>query len=242
LGFHRADTKELNWIFNNQHIEACGEAISKLDHYLKFAEYLRITPKPLEWQIALTPQDKLAVRQHLAEIHGDFAVLFVGSRWQSKDWFPEQAAACANELNSRYRWPVVLLGAGQQTEVAGQITNTATGTVVNLVGRTSLREAAGIISNALICVGPDTGLMHVAAAMGTPVISLWGATDAQRTGPYGFDDLVIRGQADCAPCYRKNCSIGKICMRSIGNEMIMNKVETALSRRFASQSVSAKVG
>jgi ADP-heptose:LPS heptosyltransferase len=73
--------------------------------------------------------------------------------------------------------------------------------------------------------------MHIAAALGTPVVSLWGATDPVRTGPYGFGDLVIRGKADCSPCYRKNCSIGRVCMQSIGIEAILAMIDKALARR-----------
>lgn len=231
LGFHPSDGKEGNGFFNNHHIEAGGDALAKIDHYLKFAEWLGIAPRPVEWQIELTPQDKLNVRRHLGAVAGDFAALFVGSRWQSKDWFADQIASCANELARRHGLAVLLLGAGAEAAVAQRVVGAVDRPVVNLVGQTSLREAVGIIARARVCVGPDTGLMHVAAALGTPVISLWGATDPSRTGPYGFADLVIKGKADCAPCYRKNCAIGKICMRSIGIDAVMAKVETALHRR-----------
>lgn len=72
--------------------------------------------------------------------------------------------------------------------------------------------------------------MHLSAAVGTPVISLWGATNPVRTGPYGYDDLVIRGEADCSPCYRARCPIGRVCMRSIDTEVVLAMVDKALSR------------
>jgi heptosyltransferase-2 len=86
----------------------------------------------------------------------------------------------------------------------------------------------GIIQRAKIAVGPDTGLMHIAAAVGTPVISLWGATDPERTGPFGFADLAIRGEAPCVPCHKKDCPIGRICMQSITSSTIAAKVAVAL--------------
>jgi ADP-heptose:LPS heptosyltransferase len=81
-------------------------------------------------------------------------------------------------------------------------------------------------------VGPDTGLMHIASAVGTPVVSLWGATSPRRTGPYGFGDLAIQGRAPCSPCYRKRCPIGRVCMQSIDVEEIMAKIEMGLSGRW----------
>jgi ADP-heptose:LPS heptosyltransferase len=72
--------------------------------------------------------------------------------------------------------------------------------------------------------------MHIAAAVGTPVVSLWGATSSLRTGPYGFSDLAVQGKAPCAPCYLKRCPIGRLCMQSIRVEQVMEKAERALSR------------
>ena len=100
---------------------------------------------------------------------------------------------------------------------------------------TSLREAVGIIERAKVAIGPDTGLMHIAAALGTPVVSLWGATDPGRTGPHGFSHLVIQGQASCVPCLRRYCPIGRICMQSISKDQIAAKIDLALSRGQADE-------
>ena len=235
LGFHRSDSKELNWLFNNLHIGPFGESISKLEHYLEFADYLGIDRSPVEWRISLTEDETAAVTEHLSHVNASFAVLFVGTRWESKQWFPIQMAECAELLRSRYQLDVVLLGSEEDQELARQASAQADGRVVNLVGRTSLREAVGIIERAKVAVGPDTGLMHIAAALGTPVVSLWGATDPGRTGPHGFSHLVIQGQASCVPCLRRHCPIGRICMQSISKDQIAAKIDLALSRGRADE-------
>ena len=122
-----------------------------------------------------------------------------------------------------------MLGSEADAPLAEEVERACGHEISNLVGRTSLKEAVGIIARAKVAVGPDTGLMHIAAAVGTPVISLWGATSPSRTGPYGFEELVIQGEADCSPCYRKWCPIGRVCMQSINVETIMAKIEIALS-------------
>ena len=132
----------------------------------------------------------------------------------------------------RYGLSIVLLGSEPDATLAGEVEVACGQGVTNLVGRTSLKEAVGIIARAKVAVGPDTGLMHIAAAVGTPVISLWGATSPSRTGPYGFEDLVIQGKADCSPCYRRHCPIGRVCMQSIEVETIMAKIEIGLSRKW----------
>jgi heptosyltransferase I len=228
IGFHRSDSKEFNWLFNNRHIERFGESASKLNHYLKFADYLGIARAPVAWQFALTADEKIAVAEHLRQVRRRFAVLFVGTRWQSKQWFPAQIAECAELLQAEHQLDVVLLGTKEDRPIAREAMARAHGPMIDLVGFTSLREALGVIERAVVAVGPDTGLMHVAAAVGTPVISLWGATNPQRTGPYGFTELAIQGRAPCVPCGRRHCSIGRICMQSITNEQLAAKIDQAL--------------
>ena len=228
IGFHRRDSKEFNWIFNNLHIPMYGEKIPKLEHYLKFADYLGIERTPLEWHFNLSSEEQVSVDDHLVGIGRAFAVLFVGTRWQSKQWFPMQMSRCAEQLNRDHNLDVVLLGGKDDRNLAREAQKLSNQSLTNLVGQTTLREAIGIIQRAKVAIGPDTGLMHIAAALGTPVVSLWGATDPQRTGPYGFQHLVIQGEAPCAPCHRRRCSIGRVCLQSITAEQIGAKIRMAL--------------
>lgn len=233
VGFHRADSKELNWIFNNRHIDRYGDDLPKLQHYLKFAEFFGISPGPVEWRFSLSGDESKAVDRHLAATSPRFAALFVGTRWQSKQWFPAQMARCAELLRSDFQIDSVLLGGAMDRELALSAVRESQTALVDLVDRTSLREAIGILQRATVAVGPDTGLMHLAAAVGTPVISLWGATNPTRTGPYGFGDLTIQGVAPCVPCYQRHCGIGRICLQSITTEQIAHKVALALDRSQA---------
>jgi lipopolysaccharide heptosyltransferase II len=231
LGFHRRDSKELNWIFNNLHIPAFGEGISKLEHYLKFMDFLKVERGPLEWRFNLTDEERAAAARHVSAIGRPYAVLFVGTRWQSKQWFPRQISQCADRLASDYGLGTVLLGATADGPLAQEVEAVATQRLINLAGRTTLREAIAIIQGARIAVGPDTGLMHIAAAVRTPVISLWGATSPERTGPYRYEELVLQGRAPCAPCHRRTCSIGKICLQSIGWDQMDAKIRTVLAEQ-----------
>lgn len=233
LGFHRRDSKEFNWLFNNLHIDECGERLSKLEHYLKFADFLGVERRAIEWEFSLTAAERSAVAAHLKRVKRSFAVLFAGARWESKRWFSEQIAQCGELLGARFGLDAVLLGAKEDEALARQAIACADGSLVNLVGQTTLREAIGIIQRAKVAIGPDTGLMHIAAAVGTPVVSLWGATDPKRTGPYGFDHLAVQGEASCVPCGLRRCPIGRICMRSISQEQIAAKVERALTEKRA---------
>jgi heptosyltransferase I len=230
VGFNRLDCKEFNWLFNNHFIPATGDGISKLDHYLKFAVVLGLKPHPVEWKFKLTAEEETAVEKHLENVGRSYGALFIGSRWESKRWFPAQAAECARLLRERHKLDVVLLGDKQDLALAREAKDNAGVSMTDLVGRTSLREAIGVIARATVAVGPDTGLMHIAAAVGTPVVSLWGATSPIRTGPYGFEHLVVQGAAPCSPCYLKRCPIGRVCMQSIETEEVAARIRSALSQ------------
>lgn len=233
VGFHRRDAKEFNWLFNTHTIPSTGDGVSKLYHYLKFAEFLGIDPYPIEWRFCLRPEEEDRIRERLQEIGGPFAAFFVGSRWESKHWFPLQTAECAAEIQRRFGLEAVLLGEKGEARFAEEVESYPSLRVKNWVGKTSLREVIGILSKARVAVGPDTGLMHLSAAVGTPVVSLWGATSPLRTGPYGFDDLAIQGKAACSPCYLRRCPIGRLCMQSIDVEEVVGKVARALKAHEA---------
>jgi lipopolysaccharide heptosyltransferase II len=231
IGFHRDDAKEFNWIFNNHYIPKTGYHVSKLSHYLKFAEFLGIEPYPVEWGLRLLPHEEASVETMLQGVDGDFVVFFVGSRWESKRWFPGPTAKAAGEIRRRYGLDVVLIGGKEDAGFAREVENDQSLRAINCVGQTSLREAIGILARAKVAVGPDTGLMHLCAAVETPVVSLWGATSPVRTGPAGYHDLVIQGKAECSPCYLKRCPIGQICMQSIDIKEVADKVGKALSQK-----------
>ena len=229
VGFHPRDAKELNWLFNNRHIPPAADGESKLSHYLKFAELLGIEPYPVEWNFSLQPEEEGRVEQMVGGIGAPFAVFCVGARWESKRWRADETAKAAAEIQRLYGLQIVLLGGEGDVPFAREVQRSAAARFIDWTGRTTLREAIGVLSRAEVAVGPDSGLMHLSAAVGTPVVSLWGPTDPARTGPFRYERLVVQGRAACAPCYLRRCPIGSVCMRSITSESVAAKVGDALS-------------
>jgi ADP-heptose:LPS heptosyltransferase len=102
---------------------------------------------------------------------------------------------------------------------------------LNLVGRTCLRDLIGIFAECAVAFGPDSGPMHIAAAVGCPVVSLWGATAPQRSAPWGYAELAIHGEIPCHPCYLRDCPIGRECMRRITPADVIAMVRRGIAMR-----------
>ncbi|MFO7877595.1 MAG: glycosyltransferase family 9 protein, partial [Desulfovermiculus sp.] len=97
--------------------------------------------------------------------------------------------------------------------------------LLNLVGQTSVVELAALLQGAQGAVGPDCGAGHIASAVHTPYVSLFGPTSHERTAPFQSEHLVVRADVACAPCYKKRCP-GKNneCMRAISVSQVMAKI------------------
>jgi len=95
---------------------------------------------------------------------------------------------------------------------------------MNLAGVTSLRELVCIIKDCALLVTNDSGPMHIAAALGTPLVALFGSTDDRATGPHGQSEAVINKRVNCSPCFKRECPIDFRCMTGISVEEVVEKV------------------
>jgi ADP-heptose:LPS heptosyltransferase len=228
IGFHRHNSREGNFLFQSEHVPPMEHFSSKLEQFLAFATYLGAPDAPVEFGLALQPDEAARVEALLANVPRPFAAFFVGSTAESRLWFPERTAVIIDALAERGVGAVLVGGRGEERFAAPIVLN-ARAPVTDLVGRTSLRDLIGIFTAARLAVGPDCGPMHIAAAVGLPVVSLWGATSAARSAPYGSADLAISGYAPCSPCYLKQCPIGRLCMIPITPAMVLERIDGILS-------------
>jgi lipopolysaccharide heptosyltransferase II len=228
LGFHHRNTKEGNWLFNTHTIDAIPDFSLKLGQYLKFADALGLPGDGVSFDLRLRPEEEQHIETLLAETQRPFAVFFLGSRWPSRFWFPQATAEVAQALQQEYGMAVVLVGGQSEVAFAQEVWVAARGELTNLSGKTTLRDLVGIFSRARLAMGPDSGPMHIAAATGIPVISLWGATSPVRSVPWGSETFVLQGPAACSPCYTRHCPIGRACMQRITPGHVMQKVRAIL--------------
>ena len=229
IGFHRKNAKELNWLFNNESIPYCDENLPKLGHYLKFTEHLGLPePNRLDFGLETLDVNKL-VPPAVAAIQNSFIAVVMGSSWESKDWNFEGYGNLVQHIIKNQNRHVVLLGGSDQWTVAEKLIEKANSpNVINLTGN-PLIEMTAVLKAAAAAVGPDSGPGHLAAAVGTPYVTLFGPTPANRHVPYGCEHLIVQSDLDCAPCYQKQCPEGdNRCMENIKVDDVAQKISVAL--------------
>jgi len=223
LGFHRRNSREGNWLFNTHAVPPMAHFSSKLRQFLAFADWLGIEETPVTFGLRLSAVEAQQVDRLLADVRPPFVVAFVGSSCESRLWFPDRTATVADALAAQ-GVSTVLVGGSGDVAFADAVAHAAQAPLTNLAGRTTLRDLIGIFQRARAAFGPDSGPMHIAAAVGAPVVSLWGATSAARSAPWGSETGVINGEAPCSPCYLKRCAIGRICMEHISVEAVLETI------------------
>ncbi len=239
VGFHRRNTKELNWIFNNEHIGYHPEELPKLQHYFKFSEYLGL-PDTVEVDFGFSEFDaKQHVPHSLSGLQQPLVAVLLGSRWDSKDWFVEGYIQLVQRILAIGDHRVALVGDRSQAANAQRICERiSTGAPINLVGKTSLVELTAVLQHAAAAIGPDSGPGHLAATVGTPYVTLFGPTSPKRTAPYGCEHLVVQAELECRPCYKKQCPVHtKQCMRDIRTDAVMEKLSEALESGINLESI-----
>ncbi len=233
-GFAASNTKESNHLFTTHRIEPQPPMRLKLTQYQTFGDALRIAWAPIEFGLELAPDEAERATALIAGARRPLLGVILGSSWPSRVYFPEATASVIRVLahpdkNTQALFPM-LLGGPDEIELAAQVVHELDGVdALNLAGRTSLRDLFAIFRECAVAFGPDSGPMHIAAAVGCPVVSIWGSTAPERSAPWGFPDLTIRGEIPCHPCYLRDCPIGRECMRRIEPELVAATIRHALA-------------
>ncbi|OPY89245.1 MAG: ADP-heptose--LPS heptosyltransferase 2 [Syntrophus sp. PtaU1.Bin208] len=146
----------------------------------------------------------------------------------AKMWFAERFGAVANRLVSELNARILLFGSSGDRKAIEDVQGSSRDPLLDLAGKTSLREAILLISRCSLFVSNDSGLMHVAGALGVPTVAIFGSTNPVTTSPSGRRTIVVRGKADCSPCLKKVCPTDFQCMKSIGVEDVYRAARTMM--------------
>jgi heptosyltransferase-1 len=233
VGYNR--TRELSYLALTERVAPFHPEAHAVLRSLNLARYLGAPldapPAPSRFRLGLGSDVDVS---HLIP-RGDnrpLAVLHPGARWASKLWPPASWARLARWLAGECGLQVAVTGSPGDRELAARVLAELAdppSPALNLAGRTSLAELAAVLRTARLAVTTDTGAMHLAAALGTPVAALFGPTAPWRTGPFGEGHEILRLGLDCSPCFRRRCPEPR-CLHELPVETVAAACGKILSR------------
>lgn len=223
--------QELSGLFLNEKIP---EDMNKhaVDRYLDFPRHLGAAVEAPEFILPADPEAEARGLALLAANNlsgGKYIAVNPVALWETKLWDDMKFAQLADLIFQRLKVPVIFTGLEKQS--LENILSKMTTKGIHLGGQTTLLELACIYRNALTVITTDSGPMHLAAAVGTPVIALFGPTDPARTGPYGKGHTIIRADLSCSPCLLKECPTRE-CMIEITPEMVFAATERTIQSKL----------
>jgi heptosyltransferase II len=146
----------------------------------------------------------------------------------AKCWPPERFAAALNDFLSHHDADVVLFGTAAEATVSVAIASELHCPPIDLTGKTTIAELPALLSHCHLFLGNDSGAMHVAAAVGLPVVAIFGPTDPDGTSPVTPRLSIVQQKPYCSPCFLRRCPTDHRCMKAVTPAM----VETAMRLRF----------
>ncbi len=184
IGFDRTRAREGQWLFCNRRIPFHDTHL--VDSFLSFAETLTGMPSTATWNLPLGENDLHWAREKLLTLPKPWVAIHPHASKAERNWLPERYAEVITQAVSRWKCGIVLTGGNSPAEQAlcERFAQHAPGYTLNLCGKTTPKQLAALLSQVDVLIAPDTGAVHIARAMGTPVIGLYAVASPKLTGPY----------------------------------------------------------
>ncbi len=214
--------------------------VHQINYYLNLLEQLGINAKYSDPYIYLTLNEKLQARKFLQDMKRPIFGINPGATYGSaKRWLPERFAEIANWFISDTGGSTIIFGSKSEIDIADEIFRKVIpefrvpNSLISLTGKTSLRELISLISECDVFVTNDSGSLHIAYAVGTPLIAIFGSTDPKLTGPppqlNGNSNVVITPDIPCSPCFERTCKNNDMrCMYAIISDDVYFEIKKIL--------------
>ena len=150
------------------------------------------------------------------------------SRWSYKEWGIDKWRQLAFFIRQTYNMPVIITGSAAEQKRADELAAESRSAIHNLAGKTTLREMAALLQMSRLHIGVDSAAPHIAAAVGTPTVTIYGPSDWREWAPIGDKNTVVLPDMDCSPCHKKGCDGNgrSICL----DELSVDKVQDAVGK------------
>jgi len=206
----------------------------RIDRDLEVLKPINIQAGSKDPQLWLTPEEEDSADQLLDQLgvqrSQSIVMLQPGARYWFKAWPPERFAELADRLMSQYGCQVLIGGSDQDIDLAQQIRQMAKCRPIIMAGRTTIKQFAAIAKKSALFIGSDSGAMHVAAAIGTPIVALFGPSNPAEWGPKGAHAEVLYKGVDCRACFHPTCERGELnCMKQITVEEVVGVVRRVVA-------------
>lgn len=223
IGFEHA--REGSRFFYNKKVSVSKD-IHAVDRYLEVARAIGATTATKEFPLYIDESARDNIKKLLGDV-GEYVVLVPSARWETKRWPAEYFGL----LVSKVSHPCIVTGSDADIKTAQEVMRVSKGKAIDLCDKTNMKELITLIAGSRAMVSNDSGPMHVGAALGIPLIALFGPTDPERTGPYGWKEnmnfRVLRAGLSCSPCFKKKCK-DPLCMSKISVEMVLEELKEYL--------------
>ncbi len=228
VGFDRRDAREgLAAIFYS---ERCGvsEAVHVVDKNLGLLGSLGIVSAARQFPLDVPPSLVAEAVLERGAQTGPYVLVNPGAAWPNKRWPPARFAGLAAWLHERHGLRSVVIWGPGERELASSIAEASAG-AATLAPPTNVGDLLAIARGARLVVSGDTGPLHIAAAVGAPIVGLFGPTDPARNGPWDSADVTLSRFGDCVCHYERRCRRRHACIEDISLE----DVQEAIDRRLA---------
>jgi len=232
VGFSTA--RELSHKFYNVKVDPPSIDVHAVDRYLFVADRLHLEAAPPRFDLGVDEQARRNVLERLGACKDDgrpLVAVAASTQWPTKEWPAKRFADVADGLISSFNARIVLVGTPPERPHADTVRYHMRGDAVNAAGDTTLPELVALIDEADLFLTNDSGPMHIADALGTPLVAVFGPTDPVRTGPYRQRrNVVLPRDCECAPCLRRYCT-DRHCMHGIPADAVLRMAEKLLNGR-----------
>ena len=208
-------------------IDYCLDILRKLNLKTKESKpYIAVKKESLEWI------DEFLKTQNISG-HDKIAGLHPGASCPSKRWLKERFVILANRLVEDYGFKILIIAQGpENVAIADELAKNIRYPVINLAGELTLSRLAAALKRCAILISNDSGPVHIASAVGTPVISIFGRNQAGlsplRWGPVGRQDKYLHKEVGCSVCLAHKCEISFDCLKAITVEDVLKSVDDVL--------------
>ena len=221
IGFNRGRCKDGSWLFPLERLSSADPGQHMLKQYLEFASHLGVSlPSKPCWNIPVKQDCGL-------DLPPNYIVLNIGATKKANLWTAEGFAELADLLAAKNDLPCVITGGSGDLPLALEILALAKSSPLNLIGKTSIDQLCTVLDQAVLVVTCDTGPMHLAVALGTEVVALFGPSNPRRTGP--FVGRVVQADIPCMPCNKRKCT-SRECMLAIKASRVYAEIQDCLRK------------